>query len=236
MDNHSKSLDPFPDLSRATEDGLLAMGGDLSPERLLLAYQSGIFPWFNPGDPILWWSPDPRCVLFPDQFQVSRSLQKSLRNRGYTVTRDTAFERVIEACSGERNNQPGTKITGEMKSAYLELHHLGIAHSVETWLDEELIGGLYGLALGSIFFGESMFSTQNDASKVSLATMVEWFKQWEFPMIDCQVTSPHLMSLGATEIPRAEFMEGLKSGLFENTKSKWDSSSTTRISGQPIKS
>lgn len=231
MENKSNGIEPFPDLSRATEDGLLAMGGDLSPERLLLAYRSGIFPWYNPGDPILWWSPDPRCVLFPSQFRMSRSLRKSLGNRGYTVTMDTAFDHVIEACSAERNQQPGTWITDEMKSAYIKLHRLGIAHSVETWLGKELVGGLYGIALGRVFFGESMFSRQNDASKVSLATMISWFEQWEFSMIDCQVTSPHLMSLGATEIPRAEFMEGLKSGLFENTQSKWNSSRTTRISG-----
>lgn len=231
MIDESISIEPFPPLTRAREDGLLAMGGDLSPERLLLAYRSGVFPWFNPGDPILWWSPDPRCVLFPDQFLASKSLQKSIRNRGYTVTSDTAFTSVIEACSADRKDQPGTWITEEMKSAYHQLHQLGIAHSVETWFGEELVGGLYGIALGRIFFGESMFSRQNDASKVSLATMIGWLRQWGFTMVDCQIVSPHLLSLGAVEITRTEFMEGLKSGLFENTKSNWNSSCTEQASG-----
>ncbi|MGI9319460.1 MAG: leucyl/phenylalanyl-tRNA--protein transferase, partial [bacterium] len=203
-------------------DGLLAMGGDLSPERLLLAYKSGIFPWFNYGDPILWWSPDPRCVIFPDQFIPSRSLKKTIRNRGYRFTLDTAFDQVIQRCAGVRKGQPGTWITKDMQKAYAKLHALGIAHSAEVWEQDSLIGGLYGVALGSIFFGESMFSTKSDASKVALACLIEKLVAWKFTLIDCQVSSPHILSLGAVEIPRTVFMKRLECGLCENdATSNW---------------
>lgn len=215
------SLEPFPPLEAANEDGLLAMGGDLSPERLVLAYRSGIFPWFSPGDPILWWAPDPRCVIYPEKFKPSRSLAKSMRNRGYQFTLDTAFEQVIHHCAGERKNQPGTWITHDMRNAYIKLHQLGVAHSAEIWLNHNLVGGLYGIALGSVFFGESMFSHQADASKVALAHLIQQLLRWQFTLIDCQVTSDHILSLGAEEIPRATFMKGLESANQSGIVSNW---------------
>ncbi|MBX2883891.1 MAG: leucyl/phenylalanyl-tRNA--protein transferase [Granulosicoccus sp.] len=215
------SLEPFPPLTAATEDGLLAMGGDLSPERLVLAYQSGIFPWFSPGDPILWWAPDPRCVIYPKKFKPSRSLTKSMRNKGYRFSLDQAFDQVIHHCAGERKNQPGTWITHDMRAAYIELHNLGIAHSAEVWLEDTLVGGLYGLALGNVFFGESMFSHRSDASKVAFAHLVQQLLDWEFTLIDCQVTSDHIMSLGAEEIPRTQFMKGLESVNQHGISSNW---------------
>lgn len=225
------NVEPFPPLDAANEDGLLAMGGDLSPERLILAYRSGIFPWFNYGDPILWWSPDPRCVIFPDEFVPSRSLKKSMRNRGYRFTLDAAFEQVINRCAGVRKGQPGTWITKDMKKAYVQLHSLGIAHSAEVWQQDELIGGLYGVALGSIFFGESMFSTRTDASKVALAFLIENLVAWHFTLVDCQVSSDHILSLGAVEIPRTEFMKRLECGFCENDfSSNWPANQDTKIS------
>jgi leucyl/phenylalanyl-tRNA--protein transferase len=216
------NVEPFPPLEAANEDGLLAMGGDLSPERLVLAYKSGIFPWFNYGDPILWWSPDPRCVIFPDQFKPARSLKKSIRNRGYRFTLDSAFDQVINRCAGVRKGQSGTWITKDMQKAYRKLHALGVAHSAEVWEHDTLVGGLYGVSLGSIFFGESMFSTKTDASKMALACLIEKLVAWEFTLIDCQVSSPHILSLGAVEIPRAEFTKRLECGLSENdTTSNW---------------
>jgi leucyl/phenylalanyl-tRNA--protein transferase len=216
------NVEPFPPLESANEDGLLAMGGDLSPERLVLAYKSGIFPWFNYGDPILWWSPDPRCVIFPDQFKPARSLKKSIRNRGYRFTLDSAFDQVINRCAGVRKGQSGTWITKDMQKAYRKLHALGVAHSAEVWEHDTLVGGLYGVSLGSIFFGESMFSTKTDASKMALACLIEKLVAWEFTLIDCQVSSPHILSLGAVEIPRAEFTKRLECGLSENdTTSNW---------------
>ena len=167
------NIEPFPPLETAAPEGLLAIGGDLSPERLVLAYRNGIFPWFNSNDPILWWSPDPRCVIFPQQFVPSRSLSKSIRNRGYDITFDRAFEQVIKGCAGPRRQQPGTWITGSMLQAYVTLHQLGIAHSVEAWHHDKLVGGLYGIALGTVFFGESMFSRETDASKVAFAKLIE---------------------------------------------------------------
>jgi leucyl/phenylalanyl-tRNA--protein transferase len=191
-------------------NGLLAVGGCLSPQRLINAYQHGAFPWFNPGEPILWWSPDPRLVLFPERLNVSRSLQKTLRQQRYSMTFDQAFEAVIEACSAPRSSQSGTWISQDMKLAYLELHRLGIAHSVEAWLNGDLVGGLYGIAIGRVFFGESMFHRATDASKVAFATLVEKLIAWDCQLIDCQVSSPHLLSLGAEEIPRREFSALLK--------------------------
>ena len=185
--------------------GLLAAGADLSPERLVRAYRLGIFPWFSEGEPILWWSPDPRTVLFPHELKLSRSLRKTLRKSLYQVRADTAFEQVMEGCSQPRPNQAGTWITENMKQAYCTLHALGVAHSVETWHDGQLVGGLYGIALGRMFYGESMFSRMSDASKTALAALVHQLDAWGFGLIDCQMHTPLLASFGAREIPRSEF-------------------------------
>jgi leucyl/phenylalanyl-tRNA--protein transferase len=197
----------FPPVERALRrpNGLLAAGGDLSPERLLRAYRLGIFPWFSAGEPILWWSPDPRMALFPDELKIARSLAKTLRKRDFEVRVDSAFEQVILACSEPRAHQPGTWITREMQAAYARLHRLGVAHSVETWRGGELIGGLYGVALGRMFYGESMFSRADNASKIALVHLVRQLQRWEFGMIDCQMNTPLLTSFGAREIRRAEF-------------------------------
>jgi leucyl/phenylalanyl-tRNA--protein transferase len=199
---------PFPplDTALASPNGLLAAGGDLSPERLLDAYSRGIFPWFSEGEPILWWSPDPRMVLFPDELKISRSLAKTLRNKSYEVRVDTAFTEVMEACSTmPRQGQAGTWINHRMVGAYTRLHELGHTHSFETWVDGELSGGLYGVAVGRAFFGESMFSRLSDASKIALVYLVRQLADWGFGMVDCQMATPHLASLGAREIPRREF-------------------------------
>ncbi|MBI5594214.1 MAG: leucyl/phenylalanyl-tRNA--protein transferase [Deltaproteobacteria bacterium] len=213
---------PEPELSR--EDGLLAVGGDLSIERLILAYRMGIFPWYAKEDPILWWSPDPRLVLYPDTLHVSRSLTKTLKQGRFAVTLDQDFARVIAACAGvPRDNQPGTWITAEMMDAYCRLHEAGFAHSVEVWNQSELAGGLYGVSLGKCFFGESMFARKNNASKVGLVTLVHFLRKWSFNFIDCQVTTPHLVRLGAREISRKQFMAELKLALKSPTrKGKWD--------------
>lgn len=199
--------DAFPPLEQAlTEpDGLLCAGGDLSPARLLEAYRRGIFPWYSEGQPILWWSPDPRAVLFPGEFRTSRSLARTLRNRGFVTRVDRAFAEVVAGCADPRLRPEGTWISPEMQAAYLELHRLGHAHSVEAWLAGRLVGGLYGVALGKVFFGESMFSIERDASKVALARLVEESAARGVELIDCQVTSAHLESLGARCIPRARF-------------------------------
>ncbi|MDP2826507.1 MAG: leucyl/phenylalanyl-tRNA--protein transferase [Sulfuritalea sp.] len=198
----------FPALEKALVEpsGLLAAGGDLSPQRLLAAYRRGIFPWFSTGEPILWWSPDPRMVLFPDELKISRSLAKTLRNANYEVRLDTAFGDVVRACAGKpRKGQAGTWITREMQQAYCELHRLGYAHSVETWIEGKLAGGLYGIAIGRAFYGESMFSDARDASKISLAHLCAYLKQRGFGIIDCQMETRHLASLGARPIPRRDF-------------------------------
>lgn len=202
----------FPPVEQATADpnGLLAAGGDLSVERLVEAYGNGIFPWFNEGQPILWWSPDPRMVLFPSELRVSRSLAKTLRNSRFEVRADTAFRDVIQSCRMRRRDQAGTWITAPMVEAYCELHRAGFAHSVETWLDAELVGGLYGVALGRAFFGESMFTRATDASKVALVTLVRQLERWGFEMVDCQMNTAHLASFGAREIARAEFTRRLR--------------------------
>jgi leucyl/phenylalanyl-tRNA--protein transferase len=199
----------FPSLSQALRDpdGLLAVGGCLSKTRLLKAYRNGIFPWYNPEDPILWWSPDPRLVLFPDKLILSRSLRKTLRQNKFSVTFDLAFDKVINACAALRKDSSGTWITDEITEAYSELHRLGFAHSVETWFNGTLVGGLYGVALGQVFFGESMFHTMTDASKVAFVSLVEQLKLWDYQLIDCQVHTRHLESLGAQEIDRAYFVE-----------------------------
>jgi leucyl/phenylalanyl-tRNA--protein transferase len=202
---------PFPDTGTALRDpdGLLAAGADLSLPRLLAAYRRGIFPWFGPGEPILWWSPDPRMVLFPDEFKVSRSLRRRLHRRDFEVRADSDFAAVMAACAEPRPGQAGTWITPAMQSAYARLHAAGHAHSIEAWQDGRLCGGLYGVALGRAFFGESMFSRASDASKVALAHLVAQLRRWDFGLIDCQMQTPHLASLGARPIPRTEFTERL---------------------------
>ncbi len=203
--------DPFPPLEAALEEpnGLLAAGDDLSPQRVLDAYARGIFPWFNPGEPVLWWSPDPRMVLFPAELKVSRSLTRTLRRGGFEVRADTAFRAVMEACAAPRDGQPGTWITPAMITTYTRLHALGFAHSIETWVDGELVGGLYGMALGRMFYGESMFVRRTDASKIAFVHLVRQLTRWGFGLVDCQMKTAHLASLGAREIPRAEFAQRL---------------------------
>ena len=204
----------FPDVTEADRDGILAVGGDLSPERLLLAYQSGIFPWFDSDDPILWWAPHQRMVLFPDELVVSKSMRSILRKEIFTVTFNKDFRGVISNCSQiRRNGQRGTWITSEMIEAYVKLHELGFAKSVEVWQNNELVGGLYGIDLGTVFCGESMFSKVSNASKVAFITLVENLKIRKYKLIDCQVHNDHLESLGAREIPRAEFINILNSEL-----------------------
>jgi leucyl/phenylalanyl-tRNA--protein transferase len=203
----------FPDvmLAEVEPNGLLAVGGDLSPIRLIKAYRHGIFPWFSDDEPILWWSPDPRTILLPDKIKVSRSLRKRLRNGGFRVTYDRAFQQVIQACAKPRNGSPGTWLVPKMILAYLELHHLGMAHSVEVWQQERLVGGLYGVVIGSVFYGESMFSRVSDSSKVALVHLCRTLMALEFKLIDCQVYTKHLISLGAEEIPRKQFCHHLDS-------------------------
>ncbi|MBV9619573.1 MAG: leucyl/phenylalanyl-tRNA--protein transferase [Gammaproteobacteria bacterium] len=197
----------FPPAEQALEEpaGLLAAGGDLSPQRLLAAYRRGIFPWYSPGQPVLWWSPDPRAVLFPEEFRCTRSLAKTLRNAGFTASLDRDFTQVIDGCAAPRAASPGTWITSEMRAAYLRLHQLGYAHSVEVWHRAGLVGGLYGVRLGAVFFGESMFSRVRDASKVALAHLIGVCRRNAMVVIDCQLPSHHLASLGARSIPRRQF-------------------------------
>ena len=206
-----ESADEFPPLEAALAEpnGLLAAGGDLSPGRLQTAYRRGIFPWFGKDQPVLWWSPDPRMVLFPAEFRMPRSLAKRLRRRDYEIRVDTAFETVMRACAAPRDGDTGTWITPDMVAAYCELHRLGHAHSVETWIDGELAGGLYGIALGRAFYGESMFTRAPDASKIALAHLVRQLTRWQFGMIDCQMNTAHLARFGAREIPRSEFSRRL---------------------------
>ena len=206
-----ESVEKFPPVISALDEpnGLLAAGGDLSPERIQSAYQQGIFPWFEQDQPILWWCPNPRSVIYPHQFKASRSLSKTIRKNRYQITFDTAFDDVIRACAEARSGQADTWITDDMINAYNQLHKLGVAHSIESWSDGQLVGGLYGLAIGQVFFGESMFSRSTDASKVAFATMVNWLKSWDYTLIDCQVSNPHLTSLGAVELPRDQFIKEL---------------------------
>ncbi|WP_299179069.1 leucyl/phenylalanyl-tRNA--protein transferase [uncultured Neptuniibacter sp.] len=207
--------DPFPPVELALSDpnGLLAAGGTLSEERLVQAYRQGIFPWYSPGEPILWWSPDPRCVLFPDQLHISRSMRKRLNKKDYSVCFDRNFSAVVDACAAPRRDADGTWITDEIKSSYALLHQHGIAHSVEVYIEDKLVGGLYGIAMGKLFFGESMFSRSKDASKIAFIHLVEQLKKWDYALIDCQVSNNHLFSLGATEIQRAEFKQHLHKHL-----------------------
>jgi leucyl/phenylalanyl-tRNA--protein transferase len=202
----------FPPLEQALREppGLLAAGGDLKPARLLAAYEHGVFPWYSAQQPILWWSPDPRMVLFPGEFIVSRSLRKTLRNGSFTTRADTAFGATIRACAAPRRSGPDTWLNGEMIDSYEQLHKLGFGHSIETYLADRLVGGLYGIQLGGIFFGESMFSQERDASKVALARLVEECRARDIQVIDCQVASSHLASLGAREVSRSQFVSLLR--------------------------
>lgn len=201
----------FPSVENANSEGLLAFGGDLSPERLLLAYNRGIFPWFNEGSMVMWWSPDPRMVLYPAEIKISKSMRKVLKSNQFTLTKDTCFDEVIERCSKiARKGQDGTWITQDMKKAYLKLHDLGYAHSYEVWENGILVGGLYGIDLGHVFCGESMFSAVSNASKFAFIKLVKELEQKKYKLIDCQVYTQHLASLGAREIPRKEFIGILK--------------------------
>lgn len=205
-------LDQGPDFppvasALAEPDGLLAAGGDLSASRLLEAYRHGIFPWYGPEQPILWWSPDPRLVLRPSNIRISRSMDKVLRNRSYEVRFDTEFERVVRACAAPRDEDGGTWISEDMIVAYRALHELGFAHSVETWVDEQLVGGLYGINIGRMFYGESMFSRVADASKIALVHLCQVLKQHDYPLIDCQMQTAHLQRMGGETMPRAQFCQ-----------------------------
>lgn len=217
------AADAFPAIAQALDDpdGLLAAGGDLRSERLLCAYERGIFPWYEEGQPILWWSPNPRCVLQPDSFHYSRSLKRALRNSDCELRSNTRFDAVIAACAEPRSDQAGTWITADMLAAFKKLHCEGWAHSLEVWCQEELLGGVYGIAIGRVFFGESMFSRASNASKFALAGLTRILAREQFALLDCQVMSPHLLSLGATCIPRGDFHDTLKSACqprkkFEN--------------------
>ena len=214
----------FPDPALAEPDGLLAVGGDLRPERLLEAYARGIFPWFDDRSPILWWSPDPRLVLAPEELHVSRSLARTLRRGTFRVTADTAFDSVIRRCAEKgRPGQRGTWITPEMIDAYCALHRLGFAHSFEAWEGETLVGGLYGVSLGAVFFGESMFADAPDASKVAFARGVAWLASRGVGLVDCQVRTDHLVSLGARELPRREFLARVEAALKAPTlRGRWE--------------
>lgn len=210
----------FPDPRLAEPEGLLAIGGDLRPERLLLAYQHGIFPWFNPGEPPMWWSPDPRYVLFPDRLKVSHSMRSLLRRKAFHVSMDKAFDQVIQACASTSlgRQEPGTWITADMIDAYILLHQLGFAHSVEVWDDQHLVGGLYGVSLGRIFFGESMFTRRSNASKYGFIQAVQFMASWGIHLIDCQQGTRHLISLGAEPIPRADFLDRLAAEDLRHTR------------------
>lgn len=214
----------FPATDNALDEpnGLLAVGGDLSPERLIAAYRQGIFPWFEASQPILWWSPSPRAVLFPDSIYLSKSLKKRLRRRDYMVTCDQQFRQVMQHCADTpRTGQDGTWITDEMLQAYGELFDRGIAHSIETWQDDQLVGGLYGIAIGKVFYGESMFSVSTDASKVAFAHLAKQLENWGFAVIDCQVSNSHLSSLGAEEISREVFCKLLSDNIDKQSDDNW---------------
>jgi leucyl/phenylalanyl-tRNA--protein transferase len=211
---------PAPATALNEPDGLLAVGGDLSPARLVAAYKQGIFPWFSPDDPILWWSPDPRCVLIPENIHISRSMRKQINKGDYHITFDTAFTDVIHACASVREAS-GTWISADMQAAYIQLHQQGIAHSVEIWSENQLIGGLYGLGIGKLFFGESMFSLQTNASKIAFIALAQQLEKWGYPLIDCQVHNNHLQSLGASNIPREEFLRYINQYIDAVTDHDW---------------
>ena len=213
----------FPNPELTNQDGILAVGGDYTPEWILLAYQHGIFPWSNPNDPILWWCPDPRFVLFPDELKVSKSMRPYFNQKKFEVTFDTQFEQVMRNCMQlDRRGQHGTWISESMIEGYLEVHKLGFAHSVEVWQNEDLVGGLYGIALGNVFFGESMFSKVSNASKFGFITLVRFLQKNNFQLIDCQQETNHLASLGARNISRKEFLKTLKNNDLTTTpRGKW---------------
>jgi leucyl/phenylalanyl-tRNA--protein transferase len=216
--------DPFPPVEHALAEpnGLLAAGADLTVARLVAAYRNGIFPWYSEGQPMLWWSPDPRMVLFPHEFKLSRSLSKRIARRDYEVRTDSAFDAVIRCCAAPRPGQEGTWITEDMIAAYNAMHRAGHAHCVETWIGGTLAGGLYGVAIGRMFYGESMFTEVSDASKIALAHLVRQLARWRFNMIDCQMTTSHLARFGACEIPRVAFMRKLSTLVnYPDTASKW---------------
>ncbi len=213
----------FPSPEMATPEGIVAIGGDLSPQRLLNAYASGIFPWYSEDEPILWWSPDPRSVLLPGDLHISKSMKRLLEKKKFSVKYDRDFKSVIENCSAPRKKEHGTWITPDIKEAYISLHGLGFAHSVEVYQDNKLVGGLYGVSLGECFFGESMFSLVPNASKYAFITFVQEIFRMGFLIVDCQVPNPHLTRLGAREIPRAEFLERLEKGLqYDTLAGKWE--------------
>jgi leucyl/phenylalanyl-tRNA--protein transferase len=199
--------DSFPNIESAftVPEGLLAAGGDLSEDRLVYAYRRGIFPWYSDGQPILWWSPEPRCVIFPDRLHISRRLRRSLRRSGFRIRFNASFDQVIGSCAKDRPGQDGTWITADMRAAYERMHARGWAHSIETWKDDRLVGGMYGLAIGKAFFGESMFSAESNASKASMLALCTLLIEHDFRLLDCQVESPHLLSLGAERLPRQRF-------------------------------
>jgi leucyl/phenylalanyl-tRNA--protein transferase len=220
-----RPADPFPALDSALREpnGLLAAGGDLSVSKLLDAYRHGIFPWFSDEDPILWWSPDPRMVMFPSEIRIPRSLRKASRATKFEVTADRVFARVISACRMPRDGQDGTWITEEMATAYSDLHEAGYAHSLETWIDGELVGGLYGVAIGRAFFGESMFTRVDNASKFALAALAQQLDAWNFGLIDCQMRTDHLAMFGAREIPRTEFAQRLSELVnYDGVSGRWE--------------
>jgi leucyl/phenylalanyl-tRNA---protein transferase len=230
---------PFPPVQQALREpnGLLAAGGDLSPERLLDAYRHGIFPWYSDDEPILWWSPDPRMVLFPAELKVSRSLSKTLRNTAYEIRFDSAFDAVMMACAAPRPTQAGTWITDQMRAAYNRLHRMGHAHSVETWAEGALVGGLYGVALGGIFFGESMFSRHRDASKLALVALVRKLQADGFGLIDCQLPTPHLESLGARAIRRSDFIRRVRELIhYPETPGSWSQAGFSNEPPSPCRS
>jgi leucyl/phenylalanyl-tRNA--protein transferase len=209
----------FPHPSQAADGGLLAVGGDLRPERLILAYSHGIFPWYSEGRPILWWCPSPRLVLEPRELYIGRSLRKAMRREPYRITMDTAFEQVIDECArAPRPDQDGTWITRDMRAAFVRLHQLGIAHSVEAWRGTDLAGGLYGLSLGTAFFGESMFARFPDASKLAFVALVHQLERWNFDLVDCQVVTDHLVRFGAQELELDEFLDKLELAVAHPTR------------------
>lgn len=227
LDDFNKTDFPDAELALREPDGLLAVGGDLSVERLIAAYQQGIFPWYSEGQPVLWWSPDPRMVLKPQDIKVSRSLAKTMRKQDFKITFDQDFRKVISACSKPRLEkglqESGTWILDEMIEAYVKLHEAGYAHSVECWQENKLVGGLYGVAIGKVFFGESMFSRVSDASKIAFVFLSRQLQQWDFKLIDCQVYTPHLESLGASMMPRKQFITLLKQyAVNKNEHVKWE--------------
>jgi len=226
----------FPPPELAEDNGLLAVGGDLGEECRLLSYSTGIFPWYSEDDPILWWSPNPRLILLPEDLKISRSLRRTISKGVFTVTLDAAFEQVIRNCASVHLREAGdTWITKAMINAYINLHHSGYAHSVESWYEGELAGGLYGISLGSAFFGESMFTKKSDASKVAFVTLVRQLVKWNFTLLDCQMTTAHLKNLGAGEIPRPDFLAMLKEALQAPTrKGKWTLEDKIDITGKKL--